>query len=197
MKVLVTGHHGYIGSVLAPMLRDAGHDVVGLDTFYYRGCDLVDNPVLAPALDRDVRRVSASDLEGFDAIVHLAALSNDPLGDLDTDWTYSINLDGTLTLARAAKEAGVGRFVFASSCSMYGASDSDDLVGEDALLRPLTSYADSKARAEEGLRELAGDGSCRSRCATRRRMACPHASGSTSCSTILSPGRTRRARSSS
>ena len=158
MRILVTGHHGYIGSVLAPMLREAGHEVVGLDTFYYRGCDLVDDPALAPALDRDVRRVSASELEGFDAIVHLAALSNDPLGDLDTNWTHSINLDGTMTIARAAKEAGVERFVFASSCSMYGASDSDALVGEDAPLRPLTSYAETKVRAEEGLRELAGDG---------------------------------------
>ncbi len=99
-----------------------------------------------------------NELQGFDAIVHLAALSNDPLGDLDTDWTYSINLDGTMNLARAAKEAGVERFVFASSCSMYGASDSDALVGEDAPLRPLTSYAETKVRAEEGLRELAGDG---------------------------------------
>ena len=95
---------------------------------------------------------------GSTPIVHLAALSNDPLGDLDADWTHSINFHGTLTLARAAKEAGVERFVFASSCSMYGASDSDALVNEDAPLRPLTSYAETKVRAEEGLRELAGHG---------------------------------------
>jgi len=158
MRVLVTGHHGYIGSVLAPMLRSAGHDVVGLDTFYYRGCDLGNDPVFVPALELDVRDVSAQTLEGFDAIVHLAALSNDPLGDLDADWTYSINLDGTMALARAGKTAGVPRFVFASSCSMYGAAEGDELVGEDAPLRPLTSYAESKVRAEEGLRELAGDG---------------------------------------
>jgi len=158
VRVLVTGHHGYIGSVLAPILRDTGHDVVGLDTFFYRGCDLWDGAALEPALAADVRDVSPRALEGFDAVVHLAALSNDPLGDLDADWTYSINLDGTMALARAAKEAGVRRFVFASSCSMYGAAEGDELVGEDAPLRPLTSYAESKVRAEEGLRELAGGG---------------------------------------
>ncbi|MDQ3671853.1 MAG: SDR family oxidoreductase [Actinomycetota bacterium] len=158
MKVLVTGHHGYIGSVLAPLLADSGHEIVGLDTFYYRGCDLADEAALEPALALDVRDLSSRVLEGFDAVVHLAALSNDPLGDLDAGWTYSINLDGTMALAHAAKEAGVPRFVFASSCSMYGAAEGDELVGEDAPLRPLTSYAESKVRAEEGLRELAGDG---------------------------------------
>ena len=158
MKTLVTGHHGYIGSVLAPMLREAGHEVVGLDTYYYRGCDLGDVGGFEPALALDVRDASPKAFEGFDAIVHLAALSNDPLGDLDADWTHAINLGGTMALARAAKEAGVRRFIFASSCSMYGAAEGDTLVGEDAPLRPLTSYAESKVRAEEGLRELAGDG---------------------------------------
>ena len=158
MRVLVTGHHGYIGSVLAQILQDAGHDVVGLDTFYYRGCDLLDDSSLSPALALDLRDVTADRLRGFEAIVHLAALSNDPIGDLDAGWTYSINLDGTVALARMAKEAGVTRFVFASSCSMYGASDSDELVTEEAPLKPLTSYAESKVRAEEALRDLAGDG---------------------------------------
>jgi nucleoside-diphosphate-sugar epimerase len=160
MRVLVTGHHGYIGSVLAPFLRDAGHDVVGLDTFYYRGCDLDDAPEFEPALALDVRDVGPGDLEGFDAVVHLAALSNDPIGDLNADWTYAINRGGTVTLARAAKEAGVGRFVFASSCSMYGAAEGDIRLDEGAPLRPLTPYAESKVAAEEALRELAGDGFC-------------------------------------
>jgi nucleoside-diphosphate-sugar epimerase len=158
VKVLVTGHHGYIGSVLAPMLRDAGHEVVGLDTFFYRGCDLLEAPEFAPTVEHDVRDMPAEQLTGYDAIVHLAALSNDPLGDLRVDWTYDINFHGTIALARAAKRAGVPRFVFASSCSMYGASESEDLIGEDAPLRPLTPYAESKVRAEEGLRELTGHG---------------------------------------
>lgn len=158
MRVLVTGHHGYIGSVLAPMLREDGHDVAGWDTFYYRGCDFGDSNEFTPARGADVRDVSASDLDGFDAVVHLAALSNDPIGDLNANWTYSINRDGTVAFARAAKEAGVRRFVFASSCSMYGAADGDTELDESAPLRPLTPYAESKVAAEEALRELAGDG---------------------------------------
>jgi nucleoside-diphosphate-sugar epimerase len=158
VRVLVTGHHGYIGSVLAPMLREYGHDVVGLDVFLYRGCDFGDPAELEPALDLDVRDVRAEDLQGFDAIVHLAALSNDPLGDLDPESTYAINFQGAVDLARAAKDAGVRRFVFASSCSMYGAADGDELLAEDAPLRPLTPYAESKVRAEEVLRDLAGGG---------------------------------------
>lgn len=158
MRVLVTGHHGYIGSVLAPLLESSGHDVVGLDTFLYRGCDFGDQQELQPALHVDIRDVRRETFEGFDAVVHLAALSNDPLGDLDPDWTFDINYRSAVDLARTAKEAGVARFVFASSCSMYGAAEGDELVGEDAPLRPLTPYAESKVHAEEALRELAGDG---------------------------------------
>jgi nucleoside-diphosphate-sugar epimerase len=158
MKVLVTGHHGYIGAVLAPLVAGAGHEVTGLDSFFYRGCDLGPAVDWAPALERDVRDVTVEELAGFDAVVHLAALSNDPIGDLNPSLTYDINLDGTVELARRAKEAGIGRFVFASSCSMYGAAPGDELVSEEAPLRPLTPYAESKVRAEEGMFELADPG---------------------------------------
>jgi nucleoside-diphosphate-sugar epimerase len=157
VRVLVTGHHGYIGSVLVPVVRDAGHEVAGLDTFFYRGCDFGPAVVWDPERAGDVRDIAPSDFEGFDAVVHLAALSNDPLGDLDSELTYSINLRGTLAVAAAAREAGVRRFVFASSCSMYGASDASETLDEEAPLRPITPYAESKVRAEEGLRELADD----------------------------------------
>ena len=158
VRILVTGHHGYIGSVLTPILREAGHDVTGLDTFLYRGCDFGASDEFLPALEIDVRDVTPVDLQSFEAIVHLAALSNDPLGDLNADWTYAINRDGTVALARAAKEAGVRRFVFASSCSMYGAAEGDVMLDESAALRPLTPYAESKVAAEQALGELAGGG---------------------------------------
>ena len=156
MRVLVTGHHGYIGSVLAPFLAAAGHDVVGLDTELYRGCDFGADTQTVPGRVADVRDVTPADLTGFDAVVHLAALSNDPVGDLDPSLTEGINLAGTLRVARAAREAGVRRFVFASSCSMYGASGTDDALDELAPLRPQTPYAESKVRSEEGLFELTG-----------------------------------------
>jgi nucleoside-diphosphate-sugar epimerase len=155
MRVLVTGSHGYIGSILAPELVAAGHDVTGLDVCFYEGCDFGADMAEIPLLRVDVRDVSPAHMTGFDAVVHLAALSNDPIGDLNERWTYDINLDATLRVARAAKEAGVRRFVFASSCSMYGASGTDELLDESAPLRPLTAYAESKVRAEEGLANLA------------------------------------------
>ena len=158
MRVLVTGHHGYIGAVVAPQLAHAGHDVVGLDAFLYRGCDFGPEEGRVEERRGDVRDVTAADLAGVDAVVHLAALSNDPLGDLNPTWTYDVNLEGTLRLARAAKEAGVERFVFSSSCSMYGASGRDEPLDEDAPLKPLTAYAESKVRAEEGLAALADSG---------------------------------------
>ena len=109
--------YGYIGSVLAPLFAEAGHDVVGLDSFFFRGCDFGDAREWGARLELDLRDVTPAMLEGFDGVVHLAALSNDPLGDLDSSWTYAINLDGAISLARAAKEAGVQRFVFACSCT--------------------------------------------------------------------------------
>jgi nucleoside-diphosphate-sugar epimerase len=157
VKVVLTGHHGYIGSITRTVLEAAGHEVVGVDTFYYRGCDFGSDAEPGPEIVCDVRDVTAAHLEGVDAVVHLAALSNDPLGDLRTEWTYDINFHGTIAVAQAAREAGVKRFVFASSCSMYGSSGSDDLLDETAPLRPLTPYAESKVRSEVGLHEIANE----------------------------------------
>jgi len=157
VRVLLTGHHGYIGSVVVTTLLDAGHDVTGLDTFFYEGCDLGPDSAAIAALRADVRDVTVEDLAGFDGVIHLAALSNDPIGELDPELTHQINLYATVELARKAREAGVRRFVFASSCSMYGSADSDELVAEEAPLRPLTAYAESKVRAEEALAELVDD----------------------------------------
>ena len=156
MRVLVTGQHGYIGSVCGPLIADAGHEVVGLDSLLYRGCDLASAPARPiDMLAEDVRDVGPEQLAGFDAVVHLAALSNDPLGDFSPELTREINFGATVSLAEAAREAGVRRFVFASSCSMYGTS-SDEAVDESAPLKPLTAYAESKVRSEEALADLAG-----------------------------------------
>jgi nucleoside-diphosphate-sugar epimerase len=157
MRVLVTGHLGYIGAELAPSLIADGHDVVGLDVGYYDGCDFVRKPEPLPELRVDLRDVTPAHLDGFDAVVHLAALSNDPLGDLDARLTYDINLSATVRLAAAARDAGVGRFAFSSSCSLYGAGGSGQL-GEDAPFNPVTPYGESKVRAEQALSELARDG---------------------------------------
>jgi nucleoside-diphosphate-sugar epimerase len=157
MNVLVTGHHGYIGSVTAPFLRAAGHDVVGLDTFFYDGCNLTSGVEL-PHVRLDVRDVTADHLKGYDAVVHLAALSNDPLGDMRPELTFEINYEATVALAEAAREAGVGRFVFASSCSMYGAAGTGDAIDETGELHPLTPYAESKVRSEAALSALACEG---------------------------------------
>jgi len=156
MRILVTGHHGYIGSITTRVLQEAGHAVVGLDTFFYENCDLWSDDQQIEVMRKDVRDVGSGELRGFDAVVHLAALSNDPLGALSPELTLAINCDASVALARAAREAGVSRFVFASSCSMYGAS-STEAVAEDAPLAPLTAYAESKVNAEVALAELADD----------------------------------------
>jgi nucleoside-diphosphate-sugar epimerase len=153
----VAGDHGYIGTVLVPFLRAAGEVVDGLDLDLYQGCDLgppTEEPSLRPP--QDIRDVTADRLAGYDAVICLAALSNDPLGDLSPATTYSVNLDGTLHLARVAKQAGVERFLFASSCSLYGAAGSQ-AVAEDADLFPITPYGKSKVEAERGLSLLADD----------------------------------------
>jgi len=154
MRVLVTGHNGYIGSVMAPLLKLLGHDVVGLDTFYFEDCGFGEETDWIPSLRRDIRDLGVKDLEGFEAVVHLAALCNDPLGDLNSDWTYDINYAASVRLAELAREAGVRRFLYASSCSMYGAAG-EDVLSEEAPLRPITPYATSKVRTEESVVKLA------------------------------------------
>jgi nucleoside-diphosphate-sugar epimerase len=157
MRVLVAGDRGYIGAVLVPFLRAAGHVVEGLDLDLYEGCDLGPG-VEGTGLRRyvDIREVEPGHCAGYDAVICLAALSNDPLGALNPSATYSVNLEGTLRLGRAAKRAGVERFLFASSCSLYGAAGSQ-AVTEEAELFPVTPYGETKALAERELSLLADD----------------------------------------
>lgn len=157
MKVLVAGDRGYIGTVLVPFLRAAGYTADGLDLDLYAGCDLGPPATgTGPQPARDIRDVTVSELNGYDAVLCLAALSNDPLGDLNPAATFSVNLEGTLHLARTAKQAGVERFLFSSSCSLYGAAGSR-AVTEDAELYPVTPYGESKVVAERELSRLADD----------------------------------------
>jgi len=155
-RILITGSNGYIGSVMAPWLRSQDYDVVGLDTGYFSDCTLVPDLATIPTIRKDLREVTANDLVGFDAVIHLAALSNDPIGNLNEAWTREINGQGTIRLATFAKHAGVPRFIFSSSCIMYGMS-TVAFVDEDAPLAPQTEYARSKVGAEVALRGLADD----------------------------------------
>ena len=155
MKVLVTGHNGYIGSVMVPMLQKAGHEVVGMDSYFFEGCTLGGDDRDIPSLRKDIRDVEARDLKSFDAVIHLAALSNDPLGNLNSDSTYDINHRASVRLAKAAKQAGVPRYLYASSCSLYGLSGTDSMLTEEAAFNPITPYGESKVKSEQDIAPLA------------------------------------------
>jgi nucleoside-diphosphate-sugar epimerase len=156
MRVLVTGHNGYIGSVLVPMLLGAGHEVTGLDNYLYGDCTFGDDVVDPPSFRMDIRDVEASDLKGFDAVMHLAAISNDPVGDLNSETTYDINYRAAVRIAGLAKQSRVPRFIFSSSCSLYGAAG-DALLDEEAAFNPVTAYGESKVLAEQEMTALADD----------------------------------------
>ena len=157
MKVFVTGHLGYIGSHLVDVLKQEGHHVTGCDVAYFRGCEW--EPLVQPDVEliKDVADVSVRDLDGYDAVCHLAAISNDPMGELNPELTLSVNRDASVELARRAKTAGVGRYLFSGSCSVYGAGEKLDLEEGDPL-NPLTAYARSKIETEEMVSELADEG---------------------------------------
>jgi nucleoside-diphosphate-sugar epimerase len=157
VRVLVTGSDGYIGAVLVPYLARAGHEVVGLDSSLFAGCTFGDEPQPVQTLRMDVRDVDVEDLRGFDAVAHLAAISNDPLGNLNPQCTYDINHLASVRLALMAKRAGVSRFVFSSSCSLYGAADGDSFLDERAAFNPVTPYGESKVLAEQDIGALADD----------------------------------------
>ncbi len=157
MRVLVTGHNGYIGPVLTRMLLAEGHEVVGLDSDFFAACNFTAGVPEIPQVHKDIRDVVLSDLEGFDAVIHLAALSNDPIGNLNPELTYEINHRASVRLAELAKQAGVSRFLFASSCSLYGAAAGEEALDEEAPFNPVTPYGVTKVLFEQDVRKLADD----------------------------------------
>ncbi|MCP3919692.1 MAG: NAD(P)-dependent oxidoreductase [bacterium] len=156
MKVLVTGHDGYIGCVLVPMLQERGHEVVGFDSGLFQGCEFDDPLSQCETIRADVRDVNASQLHGLDAIIHLAGISNDPLGDLNPDCTYDINHRASVRLAEEAKKSGVPRFLHSSSCSLYGAQG-DAPIDESGEFNPVTPYGESKVFVERDVAPMADD----------------------------------------
>jgi nucleoside-diphosphate-sugar epimerase len=154
MKILVTGSQGYIGTVLVPLLIMEGHDVVGLDSDLYARCTFGDDMPNIPLIKKDLRDVEEYDLEGYDAILHLAGLSNDPLGNLNPQLTYEINHEASVRLAKFAKKAGVSRYIFSSSCSNYG-SAGEEMLNEESTFNPVTPYAVAKVRVEQDVSRLA------------------------------------------
>lgn len=156
MRVLITGHKGFIGTALVPMVQAAGHVVVGLDSDLYRNSTYGPPPAPIPEIIKDIRDIEKKDLQGIDAIIHLAALSNDVLGELNPELTYQINQVAPVRLAEMARELGISRFIFASSCSLYGAAG-DDLLDENAQFSPITTYAKSKVGVEREVGDLADD----------------------------------------
>jgi nucleoside-diphosphate-sugar epimerase len=156
LRILVTGHKGYIGTVLVPILAAEGHEVVGLDTDLYERCSFGDGLPRIPEARKDIRDVEPADLEGFEAVIHLAALSNDPLGNLNPDLTYEINYRASVRLAELARKAGVSRYLFSSSCSTYGAAG-EAMLTEEAEFNPVTPYGHSKVLVERDVAALASD----------------------------------------
>lgn len=157
MNVLVTGDQGYIGAVMVPWLTRRGHRITGMDSGLYRDCDF-GKPCTPPSARAiDIRDVQVEHLRGFDAVIHLAALSNDPLGSLHPNSTYEINHQASIKLALYAKQAGVERFLYSSSCSVYGAADLSRPLSESAAFAPVTPYAESKVQVEADVQKLADD----------------------------------------